>query len=157
MHIYGTKNNQTSFEATDFLRRNDRMAALLPTAMRIARLQRDLAACLPPTAGQPDVLGFEQGRLVLGVPSAAFAAKLKQQLPKLQAALQKRDWPVEEIRLKVQMPRVVVTPPEHRPRELSIPETGIQAFEQLAEDLEPSSQNQGLIDALKRLAARRRT
>lgn len=156
MHIYGTKKNQTSFEATDFLRRNDRMASLLPTAMRIARLQRDLAACLPPTAGAPDVLGFEQGRLVLGVPNAAFAAKLKQQLPKLQSALQQRDWQVDEIRLKVQMPRVVEVAPRHLPRELVIPETGVRAFEQLAEALEPNGQNASLIDALKRLAARRR-
>ena len=40
-HIFGTRNRQTSFVATDFLRGNDRMASLLPAASRMARLQAD--------------------------------------------------------------------------------------------------------------------
>jgi hypothetical protein len=36
-HIFGTRDRKTSFDATDFLRSNDRMASLLPTAMRMAR------------------------------------------------------------------------------------------------------------------------
>ena len=56
MHIYGTKTRKTSIVATDFLKHNDRMAALLPTAMRMASLQSDCAKALPPMFGQCDVL-----------------------------------------------------------------------------------------------------
>ena len=32
MHIYATKTRRTSLDVTDFLRRNDKMAGLLPAA-----------------------------------------------------------------------------------------------------------------------------
>ncbi|WP_308601809.1 hypothetical protein [Massilia sp. Dwa41.01b] len=61
MHIYGTRDRQTSKEATDFLRSNERMARLLPTAMRMADLQRDVGAALPSMFGNCDVLSFRRG------------------------------------------------------------------------------------------------
>jgi hypothetical protein len=45
------------------------------------------------------VLSFEDAQLVLATPTSAVAAKLKQQVPKLQAALLKRGWQVNNIRL----------------------------------------------------------
>jgi hypothetical protein len=153
--IYGTKNRTTSFEATDFLKRNDRMAALLPTAMRMASLQKDCADALPPMFGNCDVLSFEEALLVLAVPSSAVAAKLKQQLPKLLAALQKRGWQVEGIRLKVQVTRSIE--PVVHTRTLVLPETAVQAFDTLGDTLAPTAQNAGLIAALKAMAAKRKT
>lgn len=38
---------RTAVEATDFLRRDDKMAALLPAIERMASLQKDCAAALP--------------------------------------------------------------------------------------------------------------
>lgn len=154
MHIYGTKNRRTSIEATDFLKRNDKMAALLPTAMRMASLQSDCAKALPPMFGNCDVLSFEEARLVLAVPSSAMAAKLKQQLPKLQAALHKRGWQVEEIKLKVQVTRSL--PPVVHTRQLVLPTTAVTAFEELGDSLAPTEQNATLIAAIKAMAARRR-
>lgn len=154
MHIYGTKNRRTSIEATDFLKRNDKMAALLPTAMRMASLQSDCAKALPPMFGNCDVLSFEEARLVLAVPSSAMAAKLKQQLPKLQAALHKRGWQVEEIKLKVQVTRSL--PPVVHTRQLVLPTTAVTAFEELGDALAPTEQNATLIAAIKAMAARRR-
>ncbi|SFD62353.1 DciA family protein [Massilia yuzhufengensis] len=154
MHIYGTKNRQTSVIATDFLRKNDRMASLLPAAMRMARLQSDCAAILPILAGNTDVISFQDGALVLAVPSSAVAARMKQMAPKLQAALLERGWQVESVKLKVQVARAMPAKPEMRTLEL--PPTAVQAFEELAESLDDSKQNKELVAALRRLAEKRR-
>lgn len=154
VHIYGTKNRQTSIVATDFLRANDRMASLLPAAMRMARLQSDCAAILPVLAGNTDVIAFHEGTLVLAVPSSAVAARMKQMVPKLQAALAAKGWPVESIRLKVQVGRAMPEKPQMRTLEL--PPTAVQAFEDLAESLEETAQNKDLVAALRRLAEKRK-
>lgn len=154
VHIYGTKNRQTSIVATDFLRANDRMASLLPAAMRMARLQSDCAAILPVMAGNTDVIAFHEGTLVLAVPSSAVAARMKQMVPKLQTALAAKGWPVESIRLKVQVGRAMPDKPQMRTLEL--PPTAVRAFEDLAESLEETSQNKDLVAALRRLAEKRK-
>ena len=154
MHIYGTKNRKTSLEVTDFLRRNEKMAGLLPAAMRMASLQTDCAKALPPMFSQCDVYSFEDAHLVLATPSSAVASKLKQQLPKLQAALQKKGWQVVDIKLKVQVTRSI--PPVVHTRQLVMPQSAVSAFDELGDALAPTSQNAGLIAALKAMAARRR-
>ncbi|TFW18453.1 DUF721 domain-containing protein [Massilia arenosa] len=152
--IFGTRNRQTSFGATDFLRANDRMAALLPAAMRMGRLQQDVAAALPSVAAACAVLSCEGGVLVLAVPNAAVATRLKQQIQGLTAKLQTRGWDVQSIRLKVQ----VVQPPapDYVPRQLSLPPNAVDAFEDLGKSLDRTPANAPLIAALERLAARRR-
>jgi len=153
VHIYGTKQHQR-FVATDFLRGNERLASLLPAAMRMANLQKDCAAALPPMFGNCDVLSFQDGALVLAVPSSAVAARLKQMLPKVQAALQQRGWQVESVRLKVQVTRAM--PQQVEMRTLELPPTAVQAFEELAESLPETAQNKDLVAALRALAAKRR-
>lgn len=155
MHIYGTRNHQTSKGATDFLRANDRMAALLPAAMRMAGLQRDCAAALPSMAGACDVLSFQDGVLVLAVPGSAVAARLKQQLPKLQATLVQRGWGVQSVRLKVQVTRALAAA-QVEMRTLELPETAVSAFEELGAALPDTAQNAKLIAAIKSMAAKRR-
>lgn len=154
MHIYGTRNNPTSFEATDFLRSNERMARLLPAAMRMADLQRDVGMTLPALAGNCDVLSFQEGVLTLAVPSSAVAARLKQQLPKLQGSLLARGWQVNSLRLKVQVMRAM--PEQVQMRTLELPEKAVAAFEELGETLPDTPQNAALVAAVKRLAERRR-
>ena len=154
MHIYGTKTRKTSLEVTDFLRRNDKMAALMPAAMRMASLQQDCADALPPMFGKCDVLSFEEGNLTLATPSSAVAAKLKQQVPKLQLALHKRGWVINGIKLKVQVTRSLE--PVVHTRQLVLPQTAVQAFDKLGDALAPTAQNATLIAALKAMAARHR-
>jgi hypothetical protein len=154
MHIFGTRVRNTSIVATDFLRQNDRIASLLPTALRMGNLQRDCAAALPAMFAACDVLSFQDSALVLAVPSSAFAARLKQQLPKLQGALQQRGWQVESVRLKVQVTRA--TPPEQQMRNLELPPAAVTAFEELGDALPDTPQNAGLIAALRSMAARRK-
>ena len=154
MHIYGSKTRRTALEATDFLKRHDKIAALLPTAMRMASLQSDCATALPSMFNNCDVLSFEDALLVLATPSSAVAAKLKQQVPKLQAALQQRGWQVVDIKLKVQVTRSI--PVVVHTRQLVLPTSAKSAFEELGEALAPTEQNATLIAAVKAMAERRR-
>lgn len=156
-HIYGTKIRRTSIEATDFLRRNDRLASLLPAATRMAGLQKDVKVILPPMYAGCDVLSLQEGVLTLAVPSSAVAAKLKQQAPKLQATLQKKGWQVESVRIKIQVGRALpVQEAGLKPSTLELPPTAVQAFEELGEALPASPQNAQLIAAIRRLAERRK-
>lgn len=154
VHIFGTRKHQTSFDATEFLRANDRMASLLPAAMRMARLQADCAAVLPAMFGNCDVLSFQDGALVLAVPSSAIAARLKQQVLTLQNSLQQRGWQVDSVRIKVQVTRAM--PEKVQMRTLELPPTAVQAFEELGETLPETPQNEKLIAAIRSLAAKRR-
>ncbi|MES2901863.1 MAG: DciA family protein [Pseudomonadota bacterium] len=154
MHIYCTKSRKTSLDATDFLKRNEKMAALLPAAMRMASLQSDCARALPAMFASCDVLSFEDAHLVLAVPSSAVAAKLKQQVPKLITALHKKGWQVVDIRLKVQVTRAIA--PVVHTRQLVLPDMARDAFAELGAALPETEQNATLIAAIRAMAARRR-
>jgi hypothetical protein len=156
-HIYGTRVRRTSIDATDFLRRNDRMATLLPAATRMASLQKDVRMILPPMYANCEALSLQEGVLTLAVPSSAVASKLKQQVPKLQATLQGKGWQVESVRIKIQVRRALPAQDEVlKPSSLELPPTAVQAFEELGDALPESPQNAPLIAAIKRLAEKRK-
>lgn len=140
--------------ATDFLRRDHKLSALLPAVERMVLLQRDCAAALPAMFVHCNILAFEQGELLLSTPSAALAAKLKQQLPKLQESLMRRGWQINNIRLRVQMMKAAEI--KEQMRALSLPPAAVDAFDQLSHTLEPSKQNTALIAALQRMVQKRR-
>ena len=144
----------TAVGATDFLRKDNKLASLLPAVERMAALQKDCAAVLPTMFQHTEILSFEQGQLVLAIPNTALAAKLKQQIPKLQDALSQRGWQVTGVKLKVQMMKPAEIKPEMRVLEL--PPAAVSAFDALGETLEPSQQNAPLIAALQALVARRK-
>lgn len=146
---------RTAVEATDFLRRDDKMAALLPAIERMAALQKDCATALPAMFRYCEILAFEDNQLTLSVPNAALAAKLKQQIPKLQETLSKRGWQVSTTKLKVQMTKAAEI--KEQMRSLSLSEAAVTAFDDLGNNLEQSPQNATLIAALKAMVARRRT
>lgn len=149
-----TIKRRTAVEATDFLRRDDRMATLLPAIERMAALQKDCATALPAMFKYCEILAYEQNVLTLALPNAALAAKLKQQIPKLQETLARRGWQVDQVKLRVQM----VKPADIKEpmRSLSLNESAVQAFDQLSHELPDSHQNRDLIAALRRLVERRR-
>lgn len=139
---------------TDFLRAHDRMAALLPVAERLAALERDCAALLPSAFVACRVLHLDAGQLLLAVPNAALAAKLKQQLPKLQDGLAKRGWQVNAIRLKVQAGNILE---KAKPaKQLVMPEQATRAFAELDSALGNSRGNEALRMALHALLQRHR-
>lgn len=149
-----TKSPLSATGAADFLRANDKMAAIMPTVMRMAALQKDCAGALPAMFEACAILQFETGQLVLSTPNAAIAAKLKQQLPKLQDALQQRGWQVNAIRLKVQ---VTKTLEKSSPcKQLTLPQQALSALAVLADTLETSPRNEALKAAIKAMVRRHR-
>ncbi len=140
--------------AAEFLRSHDRLAALLPSVTRMAALQKDCAAALPAMFAQCAILQFEAGQLVLGVPNTALAARLKQQLPKLQGQLLHRGWQVNAIRLKVQVAQPLDKSRVSVKKPLS--EKALSAFDSLHHGLEDTPRNQTLKDALERLLRHQR-
>src|SRR5476649_2620400 len=128
---------RTAVGATDFLRRDDKLAALLPSIFQFC-----------------EILAFEDGQLLLSTPNASLAAKLKQQLPKLQETLARRGWQVTGVKLKVQMMKPAEI--KEQMRSLSLTEAAVTAFDELGDALEQSPQNATLIAALKAMVARRR-
>ena len=158
-HIYGTRDRRTAFVATDFLRANERLASLMPTALRIGNLQKDVKVILPPMYAGCEVLSLQEGALTLSAPSSAVAAKLKQQLPKLQAGLQKKGWQVESVRIKIQVGRALAQQAQLEKKTgggWELPPTAVDAFDELGHTLEDSPQNAPLIAAIRRLAEKRK-
>mgnify|MGYP001551737021 CR=1 FL=1 len=145
---------KTAKGAADFLQSHDKMAALLPTVTRMAALQKDCAATLPVMFDACTVLQFESDQLVLSTPNASLAAKLKQQLPKLQEGLQKRGWQVNAIRLKVQVTKIVEN--SIKPKQLMLPKQAVSALAELGNKLENSPRNDALKAALSAMVRRHR-
>jgi len=140
--------------AAEFLRSNDRLAALLPAVARVAALQKDCAAILPALFEHCSVLRIDAGQLVLAAPSSALATKLKQQLPKLQDGLLKRAWQVSAIRIKVQVRNI--SEKKLHEKQLALPASALAALTALARDLEEAPANAPLKGALGALLERHR-
>lgn len=141
--------------ASDFLRSNSAMAALLPALSRMATLQKTVAAGLPAMFAACEILHFEAGVLVMSSPNAALAARLKQQLPWLQDRLQKDGWQVNSIRIKVQVGRMA--PPPTPKRVLELTDNALSSFAELSSTLSSDPRSQGLKDAIDAMIRRRQT
>ena len=128
------------------------MATLLPAVMRLAALQEECSAVLPALFDTCSVMRFDGDQLTIGVPNAALAAKLKQQLPKLQEHLLQRGWQVNAIRIKVQVGKIGEK--AIRRKELEMPNKALSAFENLRDSLDKSSGNQSLKAALDNMLKR---
>lgn len=137
-----TSSSKPAKGAAEFLRSHDKLAMLLPAVARMASLQKDCAAALPALFSQCDVLQFEASQLVLSVPNAALAARLKQQLPKLQDELLQRGWQVSAIRLKVQVGKIPAKSKTSVKPEL--PAKAVSAFAELDAALDDSPRNRTL-------------
>jgi hypothetical protein len=144
----------TAKGAADFLHLHERLAALLPAAARMADLQKDCKETLPAMFETCSLSQFESGQLIILTPNAAIAAKLKQQLPKLQDALLKRGWQINSIRLKVQVKRTLEKPPATKP--LKLPVQAVSALAELDRALENSPRNEALKAAIETMVRRHR-
>jgi hypothetical protein len=136
----------------DFLRTHDKLSALLPTVTRMAALQKDCEAALPVIFQTCTVMHFESGQLTVTTPNAAIAAKLKQQLPKLQTYLTKCGWQVSAIRLKVQVSNTLEK--VNVSKSLTLPLQAISALAALRNDLEESPRNAALKKAISEMLKR---
>lgn len=141
-------------EAMDFLQATEKLGALLPTASRLAQLQQACARLQPQVFAACHIVNLDQGLLQIAVPNAALATRLRQQLPRLATGLRENGWPVEDIRLKVQvMPERLPAPPAPKKREL--PLSALASFSELENRLDGDPRNESLRGALRQLLARR--
>ncbi|MFC3177001.1 DciA family protein [Undibacterium amnicola] len=147
----GKKMAQTN-EIASFLRHNDKLSPLLPTVKRNISLQKECKKALPAIFDGCEVLNLNEDQLVMSTPNASIAAKLKQQLPKLQAHLQQTGWQINAIKIKVQVKRAIVKPDPIKQAVLT--GSALNAFEELKNNLETTPQNAELKAALARLLNR---
>jgi hypothetical protein len=128
------------------------MATLLPAVMRLSKLQEECSAVLPALFDACSVMRFDGDQLTIGAPNAALAAKLKQQLPKLQESLLQRGWQVNAIRIKVQVRKIGEK--IARQKEIEMSNKALSAFETLRDSLDKSPGNQALTEALSNMLKR---
>ena len=139
-------------KVTHFLKENEKMASLLPAIHQINAIWQDCLLLSPALAASCAVLKFDEAQLVLSVPNTAIAAKLKQQLPKLQQFLVNKGWHLDSIRFKVLMK----APPEKpsAAKMLQLPAQAATAFSSLNQTLDNNSSNAGLKQAIEKMLAR---
>lgn len=83
------------------------LARLQDHAQRLVRLQRQLVLQLPHyLQDSVSVANFQQGVLVLHVPGAAVATRMKMIVPRLAEGLFAQGVPVQEIKVRIRPPRV---------------------------------------------------
>ncbi len=138
-------------EAFEFLQSSDKLAGLLPAARRVGQLQADCERLLPTLFANCRAMQIREGQLQVAVPNAALATRLRQMLPKLQEGLREKGWPLEGIRLKVQLMPAEPQRPVHKPVTHDLPRDAVSSFAALAASLEDSP----LKDALHSLVTRR--
>lgn len=153
-HSPGARSAKKARDVADFLRAHDKMSALLPAVMRMAGLQKDCTAILPAMFEFCSVLHMDAGQLTLAMPNAALAAKLKQQLPKLQEGLLRRGWQVNAIRLKVQVAQPVEKAAASK--RITLPQQAVSALSELGNALENSPRNDVLKAAIHAMVQRHR-
>lgn len=147
-----TGKSSSGVEVNSLLR--SEIAHLWPTITNLTALQKECVAALPQLFLYCQVLHLESEQLTVAAPNSALASKLKQQLPRLQAALQKAGWQINAIRIKVQVNPVLQKEPAQK--QLKLPDSAVQAFSNLEQQLEGSRQNEGLLAALRTLISRQR-
>lgn len=151
-----TPSRAVAHEATRFLERHDKLAALLPALSRNAAVQKECAHLLPHLFALCSVLTCEDDQLVVSAPNAAIAARLRQCLPQLRTGLAQAGWHVERIRIKVRMAAELGTPaPPPAPMRV-MPPHALAALEGLQQTLDTSERNSALKQALARLLTHQR-
>ncbi|NYT69069.1 DciA family protein [Pusillimonas noertemannii] len=138
--------------AIDWLGSDRHGANVLTAARTLLALEGALQKVLPPGLGQAcRVARMENRQVTLAVPSAAYAARLRQLAPRTVAQLANSGWNLTEIQVKVQAGLLQSRMNTSRPKQ-SIPldSQALDAFRGLHENLRPGP----LADAVARLVAR---
>ncbi|WAW11118.1 hypothetical protein NB640_05665 [Oxalobacter vibrioformis] len=142
----------TCAPVTDFLQMHDRIAGMLPNASRLMSLQKACEDILMGHFGASEVLQLEKTQLIIGVPSQAGAARLRQKLPQLQRELENAGWPVETIRVKVRLKRQA--PPQYTPQKKPLSAEAVAELEKLENYLTQSGTDPALATAIHTMIRR---
>lgn len=108
---------------------------------------------LPPgIAGVCRVARIEKQHMTLAVPSAAYASKLRQMVPRIKARLNQAGWNINEITVRVQGALVQRPDPPFQKMAEPLGPVALDAFSKLGDAVEPGP----LSDAIQRLLQRHR-
>ena len=135
--------------ATEYLDSHENMSGLLQVARRLSEIEKTCLSILPRHFSACSVLKLENGKMIIGVPNQSMAARLRQQMPYLQAELNRTGWPVDSIRLKVQLAqkRLVEKPAARK----TLPPQAYESLVDLYSSLEKTKRNNRLTSALSEL------
>ncbi|WP_397475922.1 DciA family protein [Pusillimonas sp.] len=127
-------------------------ADVLTTARTLLTLEQAVQAILPQGLGEAcRVARLENQRMTLAVPSAAYAARLRQLAPRTVAQLAHGGWNLTEIQVKVQASLLQNRMKKPLPKQtIPLDTQAVDAFRGLHENLRPGP----LADAVARLVAR---
>lgn len=127
-------------------------ANVLTMARNLLTLERALKTALPPGLAEAcHVARLEDQRLTVAVPSAAYAARLRQLAPRTVAQLVRSGWNLTEIQVRVQASLLQSRTKKPMPKQSNpLDSEGLEAFRSLQENLRPGP----LADAVARLVAR---
>jgi len=117
-------------QAIGWLEQHAEFRAVANQAQRLLELQADLRRCAPGLA--LTALGLEAEELLVGVPNAGAAAKLRQLAPSIARSLRDLGWQVKRIRFRPQPATHAAAPGSHRLRD-PIPVDAVATLETLAE------------------------
>jgi len=129
-------------------------ASVLDTARMLISIERAIKHVLPPALAQVcRVARVDRQQITLAVPSAAYAARLRQVAPRIMALLAGNGWNLNEINVKVQAGLSQSRTETARTKEVvPLDENALNAFEGLRNALQPGP----LADAVTRLLAHHR-
>lgn len=125
-------------------------SSIMAVAKHHIQIQEALQKILPtPLGAVCEVARAEQNRLLLAVPSAAHAAKLRQLAPSISRTLCAQGWNLTEISIRIQADLRQLKSQWQRPKPMARPldASALQAFSELHQDLQPGP----LADAVARL------
>jgi hypothetical protein len=137
--------------AIDWLRSDGMGANVLTTARQMLDIERAIKSGLSPAlAAYCRVARLEGQSVMLAVPSAAYAAKLRQLTPRIVQSLAQQGWNLNQIDIRVQASLTRNETQLSRPKDVNpLDDAALQSFEQLL------GHTQGpLAQAVQRLLAR---
>lgn len=138
--------------AIDWLGSDRHGANVLTAARTLLALESAVQEILPPGLAQAcRVARMENRQATLAVPSAAYAARLRQLAPRTVARLAHSGWNLTEIHVRVQAGLLQSGTNTSRPKQSNpLDSQALEAFRGLHENLRPGP----LADAVARLVAR---
>ncbi|HEY9459274.1 MAG TPA: DciA family protein [Paralcaligenes sp.] len=124
-------------------------AQVLTTARMLLSIEQVTKKVLPPALAQAcRVARIDEQRIILAVPSAAYASKLRQLAPRIAELLKASGWNLNEIIVKVQAGLLQTRTKTTPPRQITpLDAKALNAFEELQNNLTPGP----LADAVQRL------
>jgi hypothetical protein len=132
--------------ALGWLEQQAEFRALTDRAQQLLALQADLRRCAPGLT--LIAMGVENDELLVGAPSAATAAKLRQLAPSITTALQGLGWQVKRMRFRPQPGAQGAAAPRHREK-APIPPDALDRLMVLSEQASDPALKEALANLVK--------